>query len=91
MELPSTPSAAISGISSRGKAVLLEAPADDRHDLLVDEAPDGVLDDALFVAQLAAHVVEIERVERGLGGVEILRRRRHRGCSGLGVLRGREL
>ncbi len=49
--------------------MLLEALADDRQHLLVHEAPDAVLDHLLVFAQQAAHVVQVERIERGNGGL----------------------
>ena len=59
---PSTPSAASSGDQLPRKRVLLEMLADDGNHALVDEAPDGFLHQNLVLAELAAHIVEIDGV-----------------------------
>ncbi len=46
-----------------GEAPLIEAIADDRQHLLVDEAADGVLHHALLVGKQRADVVEIEGIQ----------------------------
>src|SRR6185437_16204901 len=48
-----------------GKARLVEGVADDRQNLLVDEATDGVLHHALLVGEQRADVVQVERVQAG--------------------------
>jgi hypothetical protein len=44
--------------------VLLEVLLDGREHLIVDEACDGVLHELFVLAEQAAYVVEVERVER---------------------------
>ncbi len=52
MFAPRKPSAAISGISSRGKAAVAEAVADDRENAFVDEAAGGLADQEFLFGEL---------------------------------------
>ncbi len=63
MEEPRRPKEAQLRDQLLGEVMLLEALLDDRQHLLVDQAGDRVLHHALFFAQGAADIEEIQRVE----------------------------